>query len=208
MPARISSIGPGSATNSGSAVKSVIDAEAMARAITRIAHQILEHTNGGGPPLLLGILTRGAPLATRLAERMHEFSGDPVAHGCLDVTAYRDDKALRGSREPGHTLLPLGGVDGVHIVLVDDVLYSGRTVRAALDALRELGRPAAVRLAVLVDRGHRELPIRADYVGKNLPTSRRESVRVQLTETDGTDAVLLTTGQEPQLGSGATSGGR
>jgi pyrimidine operon attenuation protein/uracil phosphoribosyltransferase len=169
----------------------VIDAEAIVRTVTRLAHQILEHTTGGLSPVLLGIPTRGAPLARRIAERMRQLSGGPVFHGSLDVTAYRDDAALRGVRAPQNTVLPETGIDGAHVVLVDDVLYSGRTVRAGLDALRELGRPAVVELAVLVDRGHRELPIRADYVGKNLPTARHETVRVRLAETDGEDAVLI-----------------
>lgn len=172
--------------------KIVIDAPALARTITRIAHQILEHITGGKTPILLGIPTRGELLACRLAERMRELSGTPIAHGRIDVTPYRDDRALRGARAPAKTVLPEGGIDEAHVVLVDDVLYSGRTVRAALDAIRELGRPATVQLAVLVDRGHRELPIRADYVGKNLPTGRHEVVKVQLTEVDSSDAVLIT----------------
>ena len=188
--------------------KTVIDAPALERMITRIAHQVIEHTTGGKPPILLGIPTRGELLARRLAERMRSLTSVPIAYGCLDVTPYRDDTPLRGVRPLGKTVLPDGGVDEAHVVLVDDVLYSGRTVRAALDAIRELGRPAAVRLAVLVDRGHRELPIRADYVGKNLPTSRLENVRVQLTETDGVDAVLLTTGQNAAASTTIASGGR
>ena len=161
------------------------------RALTRVAHEILERTNGGGDVILLGIPTRGVPLARRLAERLEQVEGRPVPAGSLDVTMYRDDLRLRPARALGHTEVPAEGIDNKIVVLVDDVLYSGRTVRAALDALGDLGRPRAVQLAVLVDRGHRELPIRADYVGKNLPTSQRELVRVLLTEIDGQDAVLL-----------------
>jgi len=169
----------------------VLDAEEIRRALTRIAHEILERTHGGSEIVLLGIPTRGVPLAERLAARAAEFEGRTVPWGALDVTMYRDDLRLRPARALGHTILPPEGIDGKTVVIVDDVLYSGRTVRAALDALTDLGRPRAVQLAVLVDRGHRELPIRADYVGKNLPTSQREMVRVLLAETDGEDAVLL-----------------
>jgi pyrimidine operon attenuation protein / uracil phosphoribosyltransferase len=169
----------------------VLDAEEIRRALTRIAHEILERTHGGDEVMLLGIPTRGVPLARRLAARIGEFEGLDVPCGSLDVTMHRDDLRLRPARALGRTDLPVGGVDGKTIILVDDVLYSGRTVRAALDALTDLGRPRAVQLAVLVDRGHRELPIRADYVGKNLPTSQREVVRVLLTEVDGRDEVLI-----------------
>ena len=171
--------------------KRVFEPEEIRRALTRIAHEILERTNGAGDILLLGIPTRGVPLARRLAERAGEFEGRAVPWGSLDVTMYRDDLRLRPARALGKTELPPTGIDGQTVVLVDDVLYSGRTVRAALDALTDLGRPRAVQLAVLVDRGHRELPIRADYVGKNLPTSQREQVRVLLSEIDGEDAVLI-----------------
>jgi pyrimidine operon attenuation protein/uracil phosphoribosyltransferase len=169
----------------------VLDAEEIRRALTRIAHEILERTHGGDEVILLGIPTRGVPLARRLADRIGEFEGLEVPCGSLDVTMHRDDLRLRPARALGRTELPVGGVDGKTVVLVDDVLYSGRTVRAALDALNDLGRPRAVQLAVLVDRGHRELPIRADYVGKNLPTSQREVVRVLLAEVDGQDAVMI-----------------
>jgi pyrimidine operon attenuation protein / uracil phosphoribosyltransferase len=169
----------------------VLDAEEIRRALTRIAHEILERTHGGEEVILLGIPTRGVPLARRLAARIGEFEGLEVPCGSLDVTMHRDDLRLRPARALGRTDLPVGGVDGKTIVLVDDVLYSGRTVRAALDALADLGRPRTVQLAVLVDRGHRELPIRADYVGKNLPTSQREVVRVLLSEVDGQDVVLI-----------------
>jgi pyrimidine operon attenuation protein/uracil phosphoribosyltransferase len=171
--------------------KTVLEPAEIRRALTRIAHEILERTNGGDGVVLLGIPTRGVPLARRLAERLEQVEGRPVPAGSLDITMYRDDLRLRPARVLGHTEVPAAGIDGRIVVLVDDVLYSGRTVRAALDALGELGRPRAVQLAVLVDRGHRELPVRADYVGKNLPTSQREMVRVLLTEVDGEDAVLL-----------------
>ena len=169
----------------------VLEAEEIRRALTRIAHEILERTHGGEEVILLGIPTRGVPLARRLAARIGEFEGLEVPCGSLDVTMHRDDLRLHPARALGRTDLPVGGVDGKTIVLVDDVLYSGRTVRAALDALTDLGRPRAVQLAVLVDRGHRELPIRADYVGKNLPTSQRELVRVLLSEVDEQDVVLI-----------------
>jgi pyrimidine operon attenuation protein/uracil phosphoribosyltransferase len=171
--------------------KTVLGADEMSRALTRVAHEILERTNGANDVVLLGIPTRGVPLARRLAAKLAQAEGRPAPAGSLDITMYRDDLRLRPARSLGHTSVPAEGIDGKIVVLVDDVLYSGRTVRAALDALGDLGRPRAVQLAVLVDRGHRELPIRADYVGKNLPTSQREVVRVLLTETDGEDAVIL-----------------
>jgi pyrimidine operon attenuation protein/uracil phosphoribosyltransferase len=164
----------------------------LARIVDRIAHQILEKTDGAKDTILLGIPTRGVPLATRLAARVRAFEGIDVPVGILDVTLYRDDLRLRGTRAIGPTDLPRGGIDGQRVVLVDDVLFSGRTIRAALDALADLGRPRLVQLAVLVDRGHRELPIRADYVGKNIPTGLDESVRVLLTEIDGRDEIKLT----------------
>ena len=171
--------------------KTVLEATDIHRALTRIAHEILERTRGAEQVVLLGIPTRGVPLAARLAAKITQVEARPVPHGSLDITMYRDDLRLRPARGLGPTNVPAEGIDGKTVVLVDDVLYSGRTVRAALDALNDLGRPLAVQLAVLVDRGHRELPIRADYVGKNLPTSQHEVVRVMLTETDGEDAVLL-----------------
>jgi pyrimidine operon attenuation protein / uracil phosphoribosyltransferase len=171
--------------------KAVLEAPDIARALTRIAHEILERTKGGRDVVLLGIPTRGATLARRLAERVGAVEGHPMPWGCLDVTMYRDDLRLRPARALGKTELPPDGVDGKIVILVDDVLFSGRTVRAALDALNDHGRPRAVQLAILIDRGHRELPIRADYVGKNLPTSQRETVKVLLSEVDGRDAVLL-----------------
>ena len=184
-------MGTASSSVAGRDGLAVLDAEEIRRALTRIAHEILERTHGGDEVMLLGIPTRGVPLARRLAARIGEFEGLEVPCGSLDVTMHRDDLRLRPARALGRTDLPVGGVDGKTIVLVDDVLYSGRTVRAALDALTDLGRPRAVQLAVLVDRGHRELPIRADYVGKNLPTSQREVVRVLLVEVDGQDAVMI-----------------
>jgi pyrimidine operon attenuation protein / uracil phosphoribosyltransferase len=176
--------------------KAVLDPADIGRAVTRIAHEILEKSRGAEGLVLLGIPTRGVPLAERLAACMRQVEGHPVPVGSIDITMYRDDLRLRPARALGRTDLPPAGIDGQTVVLVDDVLYSGRTVRAALDALGDLGRPRAVRLAVLVDRGHRELPIRADYVGKNLPTSQREVVRVLLTEVDGQDAVLLSDQQD------------
>jgi len=161
------------------------------RVIDRIAHQILEKTQGAADTVLLGIPTRGVPLARRLAARIRTFEGIAVPVGALDVTLYRDDLRLRGARAVGPTEVPRDGVDGRRVILVDDVLFSGRTVRAALDALSDLGRPRVVQLAVLVDRGHRELPIRADYVGKNIPTALTENVRVLVSEVDGVDEVRI-----------------
>jgi pyrimidine operon attenuation protein/uracil phosphoribosyltransferase len=171
--------------------KTILTAADIGRVIDRIAHQILEKTSGGADTVLLGIPTRGVPLARRLAERITAFEGVALPVGALDITLYRDDLRLRGTRALARTDLPAGGVDGRRVILVDDVLFSGRTVRAALDALGDLGRPRLVQLAVLVDRGHRELPVRADYVGKNIPTALTETVRVLLAETDGADEVLL-----------------
>ena len=177
------------------AERELLSAGDVARTIARMAHQIIEKTSLGSddhqPVVLLGIPSRGAPLARRLAELIAEFSDVRVPVGALDVTLYRDDLRRRPNRPLESTTLPEGGVDDCLVVLVDDVLFSGRTIRAALDALRDAGRPAAVQLAVLVDRGHRELPIRADYVGKNVPTSRAEEVHVCLTELDGRDGVYL-----------------
>jgi pyrimidine operon attenuation protein / uracil phosphoribosyltransferase len=175
--------------------KTVLGPDEISRALTRVAHEILERTNGAADVVLMGIPTRGVPLARRLASKLSQVEGRPAPAGSLDVTMYRDDLRLRPARRLGHTAVPPAGIDGKIVILVDDVLYSGRTVRAALDALGDIGRPRAVQLAVLVDRGHRELPIRADYVGKNLPTSQREVVQVLLTETDGQDAVVLGNGR-------------
>jgi pyrimidine operon attenuation protein/uracil phosphoribosyltransferase len=175
--------------------KQILSASDITRIVDRIAHQILEKTHGATETTLLGIPTRGVPLATRLAERIAAFEGVDVPTGALDVTLYRDDLRMGGARPLGPTDVPTDGVDGRRVILVDDVLYSGRTVRAALNALYDLGRPSQVQLAVLVDRGHRQLPIRADYVGKNIPTAARESVRVLLSEYDDADAVLLSGGR-------------
>ena len=181
----------GSETNS----VSLFTSDDVARTVSRLAHQIIERTAADSPDsgrvVLLGIPTRGVPLATRLAGRIREFSGADVHAGSLDVTLYRDDLAGGPHRPMSPTRIPAEGLDGATVILVDDVLFSGRTIRAAFDALRDLGRPARVQLAVLVDRGHRELPIRADYVGKNVPTSRDEGVSVRLSEIDGSDAVVL-----------------
>jgi len=161
------------------------------RALTRIAHEVAERNQGTADLVLVGMRTRGVPLARRLARILGEIEGRPVPVGELDVTLYRDDLPMRGLRPAlQQTDIPVD-ITGKVVVLVDDVLYTGRTVRAALDALMDFGRPRRVQLAVLVDRGHRELPIRADYVGKNVPTSRREEVQVRLEEVDGTDEVLL-----------------
>ncbi|TDQ52541.1 bifunctional pyr operon transcriptional regulator/uracil phosphoribosyltransferase PyrR [Actinorugispora endophytica] len=175
----------------GSQSRAVLEGPEIDRALTRIAHEVLERTKGGADITLLGIRTGGVPLARRLAERIEQVENRSIPWGALDITMYRDDLRLAPARAVGRTEIPAEGVDGRVVVLVDDVLFSGRTVRAALDALNDLGRPRAVQLAVLVDRGHRELPIRADYVGKNLPTSVRENVTVRLQELDGHDAVLI-----------------
>jgi pyrimidine operon attenuation protein/uracil phosphoribosyltransferase len=191
--------------SAGGQPKVVLEPAEISRALTRIAHEILERTSGARDVVLLGIPTRGVPLARRLAQRLEQVEGRPVPAGSLDVTMYRDDLRLRPARALRHTEIPAEGIEGRIVVLVDDVLYSGRTVRAALDALGDLGRPRAVQLAVLVDRGHRELPIRADYVGKNLPTSQREIVRVLLEEVDGQDAVQLGV-RPPAAPAGAAAG--
>jgi pyrimidine operon attenuation protein/uracil phosphoribosyltransferase len=171
--------------------KTILSEADVARVVDRIAHQILEKTSGAQDTILLGIPTRGVPLARRLAARIAAFESIAVPLGVLDITLYRDDLRLRGARAIGHTDIPAGGLDGRRVILVDDVLFSGRTVRAALDALQDLGRPRSVQLAVLVDRGHRELPIRADYVGKNIPTAFDESIKVHVAEHDGADGVVL-----------------
>ena len=173
----------------------VLDDADIGRAVRRIAHEIVEKARGTDDLVLLGIPTRGVALADRIATALETIEGAQVPVGSLDITLYRDDLRLRPARALEETSIPADGIDGKVVVLVDDVLYSGRTVRAALDALNDLGRPAAVRLAVLVDRGHRELPIRPDYVGKNLPTSVDEKVRVELTEVDGVDRVAIWEGE-------------
>jgi pyrimidine operon attenuation protein/uracil phosphoribosyltransferase len=179
-----------SETDQPTAGRVVLDPGDIARALTRISHEILERNHGADRLVLLGIPTRGVHLARRIAERIEQVEGVAVPVGALDVTMYRDDLRQQPTRGPGRTDVPFD-VEGTTVVLVDDVLYSGRTVRAALDALGDLGRPAAVRLAVLVDRGHRELPIRADQVGKNLPSARTERVMVRLEESDGYDEVRI-----------------
>jgi pyrimidine operon attenuation protein / uracil phosphoribosyltransferase len=177
----------------------VLDADQIARACARMAHQILEANRGAENLVLMGIPTRGVALAHRLATVMDEVEGARVPVGALDVTMYRDDLRRQPTRAVGHTHLPVD-VDGSTVVLIDDVLYSGRTVRAALDALGDLGRPRAVQLAVLVDRGHRELPIHADHVGKFIPTRTGEHVSVRLAEIDGIDQVSIEQGGDPVRG--------
>jgi len=173
------------------AARPVLQGPEVGRVVDRMAHELLEKTRGGTDVVLLGIPTRGTTLARRLAARVQAFEGVAIPTGSLDITMYRDDLRLKSPRALEETDVPADGIDGKLVVLVDDVLFSGRSVRAALDALADLGRPRAVQLAVLVDRGHRELPIRADYVGKNIPTSLQEAIHVMLTEDDGRDAVLL-----------------
>lgn len=171
--------------------RTVLSEDEISRALARMAHEVVERNKGAADLVVLGIPSRGVPLAHRLAARIRDVENVDVPVGALDVTMYRDDLRLRPARALEPTDIPPGGVDGKVVVLVDDVLFSGRTIRAALTALDDVGRPQAVRLAVLVDRGHRQLPIRADHVGKNLPTSMQESVKVLLDEVDGGDAVLL-----------------
>jgi pyrimidine operon attenuation protein/uracil phosphoribosyltransferase len=168
-----------------------LSAEEISRALTRISHEILERNHGSANIVLLGIPTRGAHLALRVAEVMAKIEGTIIPCGTLDITLHRDDLRLRPPRAIMPTLIPQAGIEGKDVVLIDDVLFSGRTIRSALDALGEVGRPKTVQLAVLVDRGHRELPIKADYVGKNLPSSLDQSIRVSLTEIDGRDEVVI-----------------
>lgn len=176
----------------GMTERQVMSDDGMNRALSRIAHEILERNRGAGDLLLVGIHRRGVPLATRLSERLADFEGTAVPVGSLDINLYRDD--LRERKSPRvrvhRTNLPVS-IKGQRVVLVDDVLYTGRTIRAALDALTDFGRPTQVQLAVMIDRGHRELPIRADYVGRNIPTARSEIVAVRLAENDGVDEVVL-----------------
>ena len=186
MPAPAATPAPGPDTG-----RTVLDSGDIARALSRISHEILERNKGADDLVLLGIPSRGVPLAERIAERIAAVEGEAVPSGSLDVTMYRDDLRLKPARTLLPTQIPDGGIDDKVVVLVDDVLFSGRTIRAALDALADLGRPSAVRLAVLVDRGHRELPIRADHVGKNLPSALAERVSVRLAEVDGTDEVTI-----------------
>jgi pyrimidine operon attenuation protein/uracil phosphoribosyltransferase len=171
----------------------IMDGDDIRRAVTRIAHEIVERNQGTGGMVLIGIRRLGLPLARRIASAIEDFEGGQIPAGALDITLYRDDlQLLTVSQQPivRPTEIPFD-IDGKVVVLVDDVLYTGRTVRAALDELVDFGRPQAIRLAVLVDRGHRELPIRADFVGKNVPTSRREAVHVKLSEEDGIDSVVI-----------------
>ncbi|MFD6896320.1 bifunctional pyr operon transcriptional regulator/uracil phosphoribosyltransferase PyrR [Rhodococcus sp. NPDC060086] len=195
-----STASPESTPGVAAQARELLSAADVSRTIARIAHQIIEKTaldasDDAPRVVLLGIPTRGITLAHRLADRIEDFSGVRVAVGSLDITLYRDDLRTKPHRPLERTSVPEGGVDHTLVVLVDDVLFSGRSVRAALDALRDLGRPDAVQLAVLVDRGHRELPLRADYVGKNVPTARTEDVRVLLDEQDGRDAVEISGGK-------------
>ncbi|KQM25168.1 MULTISPECIES: bifunctional pyr operon transcriptional regulator/uracil phosphoribosyltransferase PyrR [unclassified Frigoribacterium] len=171
--------------------RTVLSQADIARALTRISHEILESNKGADDLVVLGIPTRGVVLADRLAATLSSISGSTVPVGSVDVTMYRDDLRRQPTRSPRPTSVPSGGIDGKTVVLVDDVLYSGRTIRAALDALSSIGRPRAVRLAVLVDRGHRELPIRADFVGKNLPTSTVERIFVRLHGVDDDELVAI-----------------
>ena len=174
----------------------LLSSDDVSRTVARIAHQIIEKTalDSADAPrvILLGIPSGGVPLAQRLAHKIEEFSGVAVPWGSLDITLYRDDLLNKPHRALQPTTIPTGGIDNAIVILVDDVLYSGRTIRAALDALSDVGRPDIIQLAVLVDRGHREVPIRADYVGKNLPTAREEDVSVYIQDIDGRDAVVLT----------------
>ncbi|WP_019148111.1 bifunctional pyr operon transcriptional regulator/uracil phosphoribosyltransferase PyrR [Timonella senegalensis] len=177
----------------------VLGSADISRALTRIAHEIIERNKGGQDVVVLGIPTRGVPLAGRIAQRLADIEPEIEAHailGTLDVTMYRDDLHKQPPRAIGQTDLPAQGIDNKVVVLVDDVLFSGRTIRAALDALKDLGRPRSVQLATLIDRGHRELPIRSDFVGKNLPTSLSERVFVRLEEIDGRDGVFIAGGDK------------
>ena len=170
--------------------KSIMTGQEMRRALTRIAHEILEHNGGARELVLVGVRTRGVPLAHRLAQLIASFEGETVPVGYLDITLYRDDVHLRGPLSLEATDLPVS-VGGRRVVLVDDVLFTGRTARAAMDAVMDMGRPMNIQLAALIDRGHRELPIRADYVGKNIPSSLTEEIQVRLVEIDGVDEVVI-----------------
>lgn len=188
----------------------LLSSDDVSRTVARIAHQIIEKTalDSADAPrvILLGIPSGGVPLAQRLAHKIEEFSGVAVPWGSLDITLYRDDLLNKPHRALQPTTIPTGGIDNSTVILVDDVLYSGRTIRAALDALSDVGRPDIIQLAVLVDRGHREVPIRADYVGKNLPTAREEDVTVYNSEIDGRDAVVLTRAAATTSGAGSEAG--
>ncbi len=175
----------------------IVDADGLKRIVTRIAHEIVERNKGVDDLVLVGIKRRGVPLAQRIAERITEFEGRPPIQGSLDITLYRDDLSLVAQQPVvGGSEIPVD-VRGKTVVLIDDVLYTGRTIRAAMDALIDFGRPRSIQLAVVIDRGHRELPIRADYVGKNVPTSRREVIGVKLLEVDGVDSVVIKESDEP-----------
>lgn len=171
--------------------RTVLHEADISRALTRIAHEILESNRGADDLVLLGIPTRGVTLARRLSALIGDIARSPVPVGALDVTLFRDDLAQHPTRSPRPTEIPAGGIEGRTVVLVDDVLFSGRSIRAALDAIQSIGRPSAVRLAILVDRGHRELPIRPDFVGKNIPSARTERVNVRLVENDGAEEVTI-----------------
>lgn len=173
-----------------------LSAQEITRALTRISHEILEKNQGSTNIVLLGIPTRGAHLASRISSIITSIEGADVPTGTLDITLFRDDLRMRPPRAIMPTKIPTSGIQGKDVILIDDVLFSGRTIRAALDALGEIGRPHTVQLAVLVDRGHRELPIKADFVGKNLPTSKNQSVKVLLSEIDGRDEVTIEEGAQ------------
>ena len=179
----------------------IMSSDDVRRALTRMSHELVERNSGVADLVLVGVRTRGVPLAQRLASSIEQFEGRQVPHGGLDITLYRDDFGQARPRPPRPSSLPVD-VGGKTVVLVDDVLYTGRTVRAAMDALMDFGRPRAIQLLVLVDRGHRELPIRPDYVGKNVPTARSESIEVRLEEVDGVDLVLLRKGSRTEPGGG------
>ncbi|MEZ7851719.1 MAG: bifunctional pyr operon transcriptional regulator/uracil phosphoribosyltransferase PyrR [Candidatus Nanopelagicales bacterium] len=180
-----------SASSSRTSSRMVADPEDISRALRRLAHQVVENVKDVTNIVIMGIPTRGVPIAERLAKNIGDIEKISIPVGSLDVTLFRDDLQMRPSKALEQTRLPAEGIDGKTVILVDDVLFSGRTIRAALDAINEYGRPAVVQLAVLVDRGHRELPIRADYVGKNLPTSLSEKVFVQISEIDSVDQVVI-----------------
>ena len=180
-----------SAGSSRTSSRMVADSEDISRALRRLAHQVVENVKDVSHLVIMGIPTRGVPIAERLAKNIGDIEKISIPVGSLDVTLFRDDLQMRPTKALEQTRLPAEGIDGKTVILVDDVLFSGRTIRAALDAINEYGRPAVVQLAVLVDRGHRELPIRADYVGKNLPTSLSEKVSVQISEIDSVDQVVI-----------------
>ena len=174
----------------------IVDADGLRRIVTRIAHEIIERNKGVDDLILVGIRRRGVPIAQRIAAKIQEIEGAPPVLGSLDITLYRDDLSTVAHQPVvGSTDIPVD-INGKIVVLVDDVLYTGRTIRAAMDALIDFGRPRAIQLAVVVDRGHRELPIRADFVGKNVPTSKKEVIGVKLSDVDGVDSVVIKEGEE------------